>query len=83
MTKDQRVEVFYDLANKCVAKEGATSQDLEDILARRIPSTKAGSCIPACLAEMIGIVSKMKIKTTSIPNKHIFPFVLVNLDEKQ
>lgn len=57
MTKEDRVEAFFKMASNCVAKEGATNEDLEEILSRKIPDSRAGSCIPACLGETLGIVS--------------------------
>lgn len=41
----------------CVAQEGAEDEDLEILMTRKIPKSKAGACIPACLFETFGIVS--------------------------
>lgn len=60
MSKEERVEAFFKMANNCVEKEGATTEDLEEILLRKIPKSRAGSCIPACLSETLGIVSSAR-----------------------
>lgn len=51
------MEDFVKLAENCVAQEGAEEEDLEILLTRKIPHTRAGACIPACLFETFGIVS--------------------------
>lgn len=57
MTKEERIAGFKKLANECATMEGATNDDLIEILARKVPSTRAGKCVHACLGETIGIVS--------------------------
>lgn len=57
MTKEERIDAFFKLANYCVGKEGATNDELEEILSRKIPKSRAGSCLPACISETLGIVS--------------------------
>lgn len=52
------MEDFAKLAENCVAQEGAESEDLEILLTRQLPSSRAGACIPACLFETLGIVSQ-------------------------
>lgn len=48
------------LAGNCVAQEGAEDEDLEILMNRKIPTTRAGACIPACLFESLGIVSAIQ-----------------------
>lgn len=57
MSKEQRIDAFKKMANDCAITEGATNDDLAEIFARQIPTTKSGKCIAACLGETIGIVS--------------------------
>lgn len=73
MSKEDRVEAFFKMASNCVEKEGATTEDLEEILSRKIPKSRAGSCIPACLGETLGIVSQISNITENIihPNDNI------------
>lgn len=52
------MEDFEKLVGNCVAQEGAEEEDLEILMSRKIPSSRAGACIPACLFESLGIVSK-------------------------
>lgn len=62
MTSNESMEDFMKLAENCVAQEGAESEDLEILFTQKIPSSKAGTCIPACLFETLGIVSKIQLK---------------------
>lgn len=56
MSKEKRVEMFHKLTNECAKKEGATSADVDEIIAHKSPSAQGGRCIQACLGEMTGIV---------------------------
>lgn len=56
MTKDERIASFKRIANECVTNEGATDDDLIEIMERKSPSTRAGQCVHACLGEAIGVV---------------------------
>lgn len=42
---------------ECAAKEQATTTDLEELMARKPPSTKTAHCLHACMAETFGVVS--------------------------
>lgn len=48
--------MFLKIAKECTAKEGATQQDLDDLIARKSAPGKGGKCIKACLAETVGMV---------------------------
>lgn len=39
------------------AKEGASDADIQEVLTRKPPSSHAGKCIGACIAETSGMVS--------------------------
>lgn len=54
------MEDFEKLVDNCVAQEGAEVEDLEILMTRRIPKSRAGACIPACLFETLGIVSEFQ-----------------------
>lgn len=56
MTKEKRVEMFVKIVNDCASKEGATSADIEEIIAHKSPSNRGGKCIQSCLGETTGIV---------------------------
>lgn len=45
------------MVNGCAKKEGGSSDDVNDILAKKLPSTRGGKCTQACLGETVGIVS--------------------------
>lgn len=72
MTSDESGEDFLKLAENCVAQEGAEDEDLEILFTRKIPTSRAGACIPACLFESLGIVSVIQLKpqTTHSNNKN-------------
>lgn len=59
-SSDESMEDFMKLAENCVAQEGAEDEDLQLLLTREIPTSKAGACILACLFETLGIVSKIR-----------------------
>lgn len=56
MTKEERLDAFFKMANYCVTKEGATNDELDEVLSHKIPDSRAGSCLPACFGETLGIV---------------------------
>lgn len=56
MTKDEMIASFMTIARDCEQNEGATDQDMDEIFARKIPSTRAGQCVHACIGEMTGVV---------------------------
>lgn len=57
MTKEQRMETLKKMVNECATKESASADDTAEVLAKKVPSTKGGKCIYACLGETLGIVS--------------------------
>lgn len=59
------MEDFQKLAENCVAQEGAEEEDLDILMTRKIPTTKAGACLPACLFESLGIVSAIQSFTAN------------------
>lgn len=49
--------VFAD----CKGKEGATDAELEEVLAKKPPTTKGSKCLHACAHENMGMVKEGKI----------------------
>lgn len=47
---------FMKIATDCGKKEGATSDEMAQIFAKNMPTSKAGKCVFACLAETSGVV---------------------------
>lgn len=41
----------------CAGKEGVSSDDLKNLLAKKPPTTYAGKCVGACVGEIVGMVS--------------------------
>lgn len=48
--------MFLKLANECAEKEGATEEEVNELLQDKPASAKGGKCVRACLAETIGMV---------------------------
>lgn len=44
------------MAKECATKEGGSQTDVEELIAKKPASSKAGKCVRACLAETIGMV---------------------------
>lgn len=55
------MQMFLKIAKECMAKEGATQTDLDELIDRKSTTGKGGNCIKACLAETVGMVCNHKI----------------------
>lgn len=44
------------MANECAAKEGATQEEVNELLQDKPATVKGVKCVRACLAETIGMV---------------------------
>lgn len=53
---EQRIELFTKMANECTTKEGGSQTDVDEMIAKKPASSKAGKCVRACVAETIGMV---------------------------
>lgn len=51
------MEMFKKMATECATKEGASSADLDEVFAKKMPSTEPAKCLHACIGETMGIVS--------------------------
>lgn len=65
MSAEERLAIFKQMATDCKTKEGANDDDFNEVVARKLPTTKGSKCIHACIHEAIGIVkdNKMHIDT--------------------
>lgn len=45
MSKEEGTEMFKKIANDCMAKEGATSADVDEAFAKKMPSTATAKCL--------------------------------------
>lgn len=45
------MEMFKKMVDECAKKESASSSDIEEILAKKLPSTQIGKCVHACLGK--------------------------------
>lgn len=51
------MQQFMELVQDCKAKEGATDNDIDEMMSEKMPSTQTGKCLSACVAIALGIVS--------------------------
>lgn len=51
------MDKFMAIAKECQGKEGASDADIQAALAFKLPTTKPGKCLHACVGETIGVVS--------------------------
>lgn len=49
--------ILKSVAGTCKDKEGASDDDVNKISEAKVPETKEGKCLVACLGEQFGIVS--------------------------
>lgn len=66
MTNEQKMAMWKGLADGCSGKEGATNADVEEALAEKMPTTRGGKCLHACVGETVGIVSLFNSPCTII-----------------
>lgn len=53
----KHIEKLREMAVKCKAKEDATDDDINSMMALEFPNTPSGKCLHACMQETIGVVS--------------------------
>lgn len=63
MTAEERLAIMRQTANDCMGKEGAADGDLQEVLARKLPTTKGSKCIHACIQETMGFVKDNKFNS--------------------
>lgn len=51
------IEKLRGMAAQCKAKEDATDDDINSMMALEFPKTPSGKCLHACMQETIGVVS--------------------------
>lgn len=50
------MKIMEGIVMNCMAKEGASEADLAEMMGFKLPSTKTGQCLNACIMETFGIV---------------------------
>lgn len=50
------------MAADCKEKEGATDADVDDMIAKNMPSTKPAKCLTACMMDQFGVVRMTTFK---------------------
>lgn len=58
MSPEQK-EMIHNKIVECAAKEGGSDADVQAIMAHTPPTTHAGKCVGACVAEAGGLVSHL------------------------
>lgn len=59
---EDAITKFHQVAAECATKEGASSGDVNEAMAFRLPSTQNGKCFHACLGNKFGVVSSTIMK---------------------
>lgn len=54
------LKIMEKIVMDCMAKEGASETDLAEMMGYKLPSTRSGQCLNACIMESIGIVRNPK-----------------------
>lgn len=62
MNKTEAQGMFRDMSQDCKDKEGASGDDIEEMVSGGYPSTRPGQCTMACMLDQFGIVSSSKAK---------------------
>lgn len=57
MSKEEKLELIKNKLTECATKEGASSADIEAIIAEQPVNSREGVCIAACMGETSGVVS--------------------------
>lgn len=58
MDEEQAKDMFRNMAQECKTKEKATDDDIELMLKKEKPASRAGQCMMVCLQTQFGMVSK-------------------------
>lgn len=56
MNKTEAQDMFRDMSQDCKSNEGASGDDVEEMVTGNLPSTKPGQCLMACMLDQFGIV---------------------------
>lgn len=69
------------MVEKCGAKEGANQEEIETTIAKKSPTTQAGKCIQACLAETANMVNINKLRVSKVigPSVMISSILIIQL----
>lgn len=51
------MDKYMGIAKECATKEGATDADIQAAMSFKMPTTKTGQCLAACVGEQIKVVS--------------------------
>lgn len=68
MSKDERMETLKKMATDCAGKEGAAPNEVSEVLAKKMPSSKGGKCIYACIGETLSVMKDNKVDVEGVVN---------------
>lgn len=63
------MDKYMGIAKDCAAKEGASDADIQAAMSFKLPATKPGKCLNACVGEQIKVVSHITHTTTTTFSK--------------
>lgn len=54
--KQQMMAVMTEIATNCAKQENANPEELTNLMAKKVPTTKEGKCLLACFNEHVKMV---------------------------
>lgn len=60
------MDKYMNIAKDCAAKEGATDADVTAAMSFKIPGTKTGKCLAACVGEQIKVLQGNKLDIPAV-----------------
>lgn len=57
MSKEERMNALKNMAEECAKQEKSTADETAEVLAQKMPTSKGGKCIYACIGETLKVVS--------------------------
>lgn len=57
MSKEERMNALKSMAEECAKQEKSSADETAEVLAQKMPTSKGGKCIYACIGETLKVVS--------------------------
>lgn len=61
MSPEERRTLLKAFIAECKEKEGGSDADVDEMVARKAPSTKSAKCMHACVSELVGAIKDGKV----------------------
>lgn len=60
------MDKYMNIAKECAAKEGASDADIQSAMSFKMPTTKSGKCLAACVGEQMKVIQANKIDVPAV-----------------